>query len=182
MPRLIFRWGLVRHASLRAWLARRSGLPAPAIAAVVSVPAAQYYAHAIRADDAAVRPALAELPRSLDQADTRLAEGVLVTTPANAATLQVLSSVRALDAFADLHDHVASHPCAAAARELFPDYPSRCRVFCARTGLERWLQASRALLDRVDRRQSATVSSSRKSATSASQRSATNRTWSGWAL
>lgn len=47
VPRLIFRWGLVRHASLRAWLARRSGLPAPAIAAVVSVPAAQYYAHAI---------------------------------------------------------------------------------------------------------------------------------------
>ena len=123
VPRLIFRWGLVRHASLRAWLARQSGLPAPAIAAVVSVPAAQYYAHAIKADDAAVRRALAELPRSLDQADTLLEEGVLATTPANAATLQVLSSVRALDAFADLHDHVASHPCAAAARELFPDYP-----------------------------------------------------------
>ncbi len=123
VPRLIFRWGLVRHASLRAWLARQSGLPAPAIAAVVSVPAARYYAHAIKADDAAVRRALAELPRSLDQADTLLAEGVLATTPPNAATLQVLSSVRALDAFADLHDHVASHPCAAAARELFPDYP-----------------------------------------------------------
>ena len=46
-------------------------------------------------------------------------------TPAapDAATLQVLCSVRALDGFADLHDQVAAHPCAAPARELFPDYP-----------------------------------------------------------
>ena len=41
----------------------------------------------------------------------------------DAATLQVLCSVRALDGFADLHDQVAAHPCAAPARELFPDYP-----------------------------------------------------------
>jgi hypothetical protein len=30
---------------------------------------------------------------------------------------------RALDAFADLHERVAPHPCAAAARRLFPDFP-----------------------------------------------------------
>jgi glutathione S-transferase len=129
VPRLIFRWGLVRHAGLRTWLARQSGLPAPGIAAIMSLPAAQYYAHAIDADEAAVRRRLAELPGLLDHADALLAEGVLSTAPPNAATLQVLSSVRALDALADLHDHLSPHPCAAAARELFPDYPGSAPPF-----------------------------------------------------
>jgi glutathione S-transferase len=123
MPRRILRWGLVRHAGLRRWLAEQSGLPAPAIAAHASTPAARYYARAVGADEAAVRRALAELPRALDRADALLSDGVLAVEPPNAATLQVLCSVRALDAFADLHDHVASHPCAARARELFPGYP-----------------------------------------------------------
>jgi hypothetical protein len=59
----------------------------------------------------------------LDRVDALLADGVLATDEPNAATLQVLCSVRALDAFADLHDRVAAHPCAAAARRLFPAFP-----------------------------------------------------------
>src|SRR6478736_6591416 len=76
-----------------------------------------------RADEAAVRRLLAALPGILDRVDALLAEGVLATEPPGAAALQVLCSVRALDAFADLHDQVASHPCAAAARAIFPGYP-----------------------------------------------------------
>ena len=123
VPRIILRWGLVRHAELRRWLARQSGLPAPGVAAVLSAPAAWYYARAVDADEAAARRVLAELEPMLDRVDALLADGVLAIDEPNAATLQVLCSVRALDTFADLHDQVAAHPCAAAARRLFPAYP-----------------------------------------------------------
>ena len=51
-----------------------------------------------------------------------LAEGTLSVESPTAATFQVLCSVRSLGGFDDLRDHVARHPCAAAAEELFPDY------------------------------------------------------------
>jgi glutathione S-transferase len=123
VPRRILRWGLVRHRELRRWLAEESRMPAPAVAAVLSAPVARYYATLIDAGEAAVRRDLAELPRTLETVDALLADGVLVTEPANAAALQVLCSVRALDAFADLHDRVTPHPCAAAGRRLFLDFP-----------------------------------------------------------
>ena len=57
-----------------------------------------------------------------DEAE-RWGDGVLVTDPPNAAALQVLASVRALEALADLRGQVSAHASAAAARELFPEYP-----------------------------------------------------------
>jgi glutathione S-transferase len=123
VPRVILRWGLVRHAELRRWLAEESKVPAPGVAAHTSTPAAIYYARAVGADEAAVRRHLADLPLTLDRADALLADGVLETDPPNAAALQVLCSIRALDAFADLHDQVAARPSAAAARAIFPSYP-----------------------------------------------------------
>ena len=110
VPRIILRWGLVRHAGLRRWLAQNAGLPAPGLAALLSVPAAWYYARVVAADQD--RPSGGRSPGlgpMLDQADALLADGVLAPGEPNAATLQVLSSVRALDAFADLHDQVAAH-------------------------------------------------------------------------
>jgi len=71
-----------------------------------------------------VRRALEELPGMLDRVDALLADGVLVPVAPTAATLQVLCSVRALEGFADLRERVAPRACAAAARELFPDYPA----------------------------------------------------------
>ena len=124
VPRRILRWGLTRHASLRTWISRQSGVPAPAVAGALGVPAAWYYARAVGADETAVRRALDELPAVLDRVDGLLADGVLTPEAPTAATLQVLCSVRALDGFADLHEQVAAHPCAAAARRLFPDYPA----------------------------------------------------------
>jgi glutathione S-transferase len=124
VPRRIVRWGLTRDAGLRHWISEASGVPAPGLVGALGIPAAKYYARAVGADEAAVRRALDELPGMLARVDALLADGVLTPAAPDAATLQVLCSVRALDGFADLHDQVAAHPCAAPARELFPDYPS----------------------------------------------------------
>jgi glutathione S-transferase len=124
VPRRIVRWGLTRDAGLRRWISEASAVPAPGLVGALGIPAAKYYARAVGADEAAVRRALDELPGMLARVDALLADGVLTPAAPDAATLQVLCSVRALDGFADLHDQVAAHPCAAPARELFPDYPS----------------------------------------------------------
>jgi hypothetical protein len=121
LPRRIMRWGLVRNVGLRRWLGEHSDVPAPAVVARLSGPSARYYARLVGADEAAVRRDLAQLPESLERADALLADGTLTTDPPNAAALQILSTVRSLDAFADLHDTVSEHPSAAAAREVFPD-------------------------------------------------------------
>ena len=136
-PRRLFRWGLVRNLHLRRWLSAASGLPAPALAARLSGLNARYYARLAHADDAAVRRDLAGLGEVLDRADRLLADGVLGTDPPNAAGLQVLCSVRALDGFTDLHPLVSPHPCAAAAERLFSDYPGPVPAFLPRE----WLPA-----------------------------------------
>jgi glutathione S-transferase len=132
VPRRILRWGLVHDLTLRRWLAEQSRMPAPAVAARASGPVARYYAHAVGADEAEVRRALAELPRLLDHVDALLSDGVLAIDPPNAATLQVLSSVRSLAAFSDLRDEVARHPCAAVAQALFPAFSDPVPPFLAR--------------------------------------------------
>jgi glutathione S-transferase len=136
-PRRLFRWGLVRHLYLRRWLSAASGLPAPAVAARLSGLNARYYARLAHADDTAVRRDLSVLPQVLDRADRLLAEGVLQTDPPNAAGLQVLCSVRALDSFTDLHPVVSQRPSAAAAERLFSDYPGPIPAFLPRD----WLPA-----------------------------------------
>jgi glutathione S-transferase len=123
VPRRLLRWGLTRDAHLRRWISEESGVPAPAVAGALGLPAAWYYARAVGAGEAAVSSALEQLPASLDRVDALLAEGVLDPAAPDAATLQVLCCVRALAGFADLRDQVTSHACAAPARELFPDYP-----------------------------------------------------------
>ncbi len=119
VPRRIIRWGIVHDMGLRRWLAEQSKLPAPAFAARISGPAARYYAHVAGADEAAVRRDLAALPALLDRADALLADGTLDARQPNAATLQVLASVRSLDGFTDLADEVHDRACAAAARDVF---------------------------------------------------------------
>jgi len=123
VPRRILRWGLTRHATLRRWISEEAGVPWPGVVGGLGAPAAWYYARAVRADEAAVRSALAALPRMLDRVDALLDDGVLTPAAPDAATLQVLCSVRALDGFVDLREQVAAHACAAPARQLFTDYP-----------------------------------------------------------
>jgi glutathione S-transferase len=122
VPRRIIRWGIVNDMDLRRWLAEQSKLPAPGVAARTSGPAARYYAHVAGADEAAVRRDLAALPGLLDHADALLADGTLDVERPNAATLQILASVRSLDGFTDLASEVHGRTSAAAARELFPAF------------------------------------------------------------
>lgn len=139
-PRLILRWGLIRDNDLRRWLAEQSGMPMPDVAARTSVPVARYYARVIGADEGAARQALRALPEMLDRADALLADGTLATSPPNAATLQILASVRALDEFSDLQPHTAGRPATLAAHELFPDYPGPVPPFIPAA----WLNAPAA--------------------------------------
>jgi glutathione S-transferase len=134
-PRRLFRWGLVHNVELRRWLSAASGIPAPALAARLSGLNARYYARLAHADEAAVRRDLAALPQALDRADELLAQGVLTVDPPNAAALQVLCTVAALEGFSDLHDQVAAHPVAAPARRLFPDYPGPIPSFLPQSWL-----------------------------------------------
>jgi glutathione S-transferase len=129
VARRIGRYGAVLSHEVRVWGARGGGMPAPELLARTSGPLVRYYARAQELDgrrggtEAAVRADLTELPALLDRADALIADGTLALDPPNAATLQVLSSVRLLDSLADLHPIIGDRPCAEAAAELFPDYP-----------------------------------------------------------
>jgi glutathione S-transferase len=130
VPRRLFRFAAAHNPGLRRGVARATGMPAAGLVAALIKPAVAYYARTIEADgrratEAGVRADLAALPAMLDRVDRLLAEETLTLDPPNAATAQILATVRLLDAFEDLHDHVAAHACAAPARKLFADYPAR---------------------------------------------------------
>lgn len=139
VPRRIGRFGTARSRELRRWGAERQSLPAPGLIALLTGPVARAYTRSIeldgrRADEATVRSDLAALPALLDHVDGLLADGTLATDPANAAAVQVLSSVRLLAAFEDFRDRL-DRPCFAAARELFPRYPGPIPPFLPRQWL-----------------------------------------------
>ena len=128
VPRRIARYGAGREAAVRRWAAAGRKLPAGDLLAQVSAPAVRHYGRTVeldgrRADEAGIRADLAALPQLLGDVDALLADGTIATDPANAATLQIMSSVVLLDAITDLHEFVNGFSCAAIARELFPDYP-----------------------------------------------------------
>lgn len=56
--------------------------------------------------------------------DGLIADGVIGASEPSAADFQILASVGVLRAFADLERELRSRPCEAAARELYPDWPS----------------------------------------------------------
>jgi glutathione S-transferase len=125
VPRRIFRWALARDPGLRAWLARQDGaLPAPALAARVTGPVSRYYAWAVRATDAQVRRDIAHLPSMLDRVDELVAERLITTGKPNAATFQIMCTVRSLLGFSDFEEQVGARSFAPLARRLFPEYPT----------------------------------------------------------
>jgi glutathione S-transferase len=128
VPRRLARYGAARSLEVREWAARDQGLPAAGLIARISGPVVGYYARTRELDgrtgnDADVRTDLKMLPGLLTRVDELLAEGTLTPAAPNAATVQILSTVRLLDLLADLHPLVAQHPCAGPAADLFPDYP-----------------------------------------------------------
>lgn len=134
IPRRLFRFGVAKVPELRRWAARSQGLPAPGLVAAAMQPAVAYYARTVEADgrratEAGVRADLSALPAMLDRADALVADGTMTLDPPNAATLQVLVTVRLLDAFEDLRQLVRAHACAEPARKLYPDYPAELPSF-----------------------------------------------------
>lgn len=140
VPRRLARFGAAHDLNLRRWAAKSQSLPLAEVLARVSVPMVRYYGRASeldgrRADEAGVRADLAALPALLDHADSLLAEGTLATDPPNAASLQILSSIRVLAEFADLRDHLDGRPSTAAAHFVFPSYPGSIPSFLPREWL-----------------------------------------------
>jgi glutathione S-transferase len=134
VPRRVFRFAVANVPEIRRWAVRSQGLPAPSVVAAAMQPGIAYYARTVEADgrratEAGVRADLAALPAMFDRVDRLLADDALTVDPPNAATLQILSTVRALSAFGDLHEFVESHPCAEAADELFASYPAEVPAF-----------------------------------------------------
>jgi glutathione S-transferase len=125
VPRRILRWGLMKDAGLRTWLAEVDGaMPMPKVAGRVGGPISIYYARVVGADADQVRKDIAQVPSLLDRVDELFAEKVLTRDRPSAATLQVMSSVRALLGFSDFEEQVGARSFAALARELFPHFPA----------------------------------------------------------
>jgi glutathione S-transferase len=137
IPRRLFRYGVAHNPKLRQGLARAQRLPLPGLAAQAIRPAVRWYARTVEADgrratEAGVRADLAALPDLLGHVDQLLEDGTLTLDPPNAATLQIMASVNLMGRFADLAALVASHACAAPARELFPHYRAELPPFLDR--------------------------------------------------
>jgi glutathione S-transferase len=124
VPRRILRWGMMKDPDLRRWFAEVDGaMPAPGLASKVTGPIAIYYARAVHADRDHARDAIAQLPSSLDRVDSLFEQKVLTRERPNAATLQIMSTIRALLGFSDFAEQVGARSFAPLARELFPHYP-----------------------------------------------------------
>jgi glutathione S-transferase len=124
VPRRILRWGMTKDAGLRRWMAETDGnLPLPALAGRATGPVSRYYARVVSADEERVRRDIAELPRLLDHIDELMGEGVIGGDPPNAATLQIMCTVRSLLGFSDFEEQVGARSFAPLARELFPHFP-----------------------------------------------------------
>jgi len=125
MARRIFRWAGERDNAVRAWMAREVvGMPAPTLAGYAFKPVMILFGRVIaKADDDQVRRDLADLPAALDRVDGLLQDGTIGGERANAADLQIFTSVRLLMAHVDLRPIIEPHACGQAALRLIPDYP-----------------------------------------------------------
>jgi glutathione S-transferase len=124
VPRRIIRWIATRNQSMRAAMARDVGMPAPALAAAVNLPAARYLARKAGASDERVRRDLAGLPGLLDEVDRLIADGVIGAEPPNAADYQIATTVRALISCEDVAPAIRGRPAEELAMRIVPDWPT----------------------------------------------------------
>lgn len=125
VPRRLFRHLLLTNGPARVWMGTEvMRLPAARLLTVPFMPVIRQMARKSRADVAHVRDDIARLPGLLDHVDGLIADGTIGAAEPNAADFQILASVSVLRAFADLGRQVQGRPCEAAARRLYPDWPS----------------------------------------------------------
>lgn len=123
IPRRIFRYAVANDPEFRRRVLEMQSVPAVGLMSRVTAPVVRYYAKAPEldgrgGDEDGVRDSLAALPALLDRVDELLADGTLTTDPPNAATLQILSTVRTLGAFTDLRGLLEGRPCLSASRSI----------------------------------------------------------------
>ena len=124
LPRRMFRHLLLTSDSARQWMGTEvMHVPVPRVSALLFMPVIRRLAQNSHADAARVRRNIAELPELLDHVDGLIAAGTIGRAEPNAADFQILASVGALRAFADLEQLVRGRPCEGAARRLYPDWP-----------------------------------------------------------
>jgi glutathione S-transferase len=118
----IFHWALADDRGLREWLARSSGVPAPAARALgrAGGPVARLFAR--DAPAATVRADLAALPGMLDHVDGLIAAGTIGAEQPTAADFQIATTVREVMSFACLAPLVAGRPAERLALDVLPDW------------------------------------------------------------
>jgi hypothetical protein len=125
VPRRLFRYLLLTDQPARIWMGTEvMHLPAARLLTGPFMPVIRRLAQKSRADEEHVREAIARLPELLDHVDGLIADGTIDAAEPNAADFQILASVAVLRAFADLGQQVRGRTCEAAARRLYPDWPS----------------------------------------------------------
>jgi glutathione S-transferase len=134
LPRRIARFGAASNLELRRWALAEQKVPGAELIARASGPLIHYYGRTVEADgrranETGIKMDLAMLPKLLDHADALLADGTLSLDPPNAATLQILATVRVLLALEDLCDFVSEYRCAEPALRLFDRYPGKLPPF-----------------------------------------------------
>lgn len=103
---------------------RNPSLPAPVIGALAPV-ITRLERRLNHATDEATRADLQALPGHLDRIDAWIDEGVLGGEAANAADLQIATTLRVMLTLEDIQPLIEGRPAAALARRLFPDHPGR---------------------------------------------------------
>ena len=139
VPRRMFRWGASRRQSLRVWMARDMGMPAPNVLARAQKPLAHAFARMAEVSDERVRADVAGLPEQLDHVDRLIADGVIGGKQPNAADFQIATTVRVFLAYEDLRALVQPRPAGELAMRLLPRYPGPLPPFLP----PEWLAAVR---------------------------------------
>jgi glutathione S-transferase len=123
VPRNLFRWCLARDGSARRALGELTGMPAPAVGAVVMQPVAWYFARIVSgATDEVVKAELAALPEHLDHVDGLIAAGVIGGEEPNAADFQIATSVRVLLNYPQLRPLIEPRPAGDLAVRILPRF------------------------------------------------------------
>lgn len=123
IPRRIFRHAVASDPEFRRGVLEMQSMPAPGLLSRATAPIVRYYSRAPELDGRSgdaegVRDSLAALPALLDHADSLLADGTLTTDPPNAASLQILATIRTLGVFSDLHALLDGRPSLSASRSI----------------------------------------------------------------
>jgi glutathione S-transferase len=121
-------WGALRRAphAMRSYL-EGAKLPLPADLAILGAPVVSRVA--VRrngASDDNVRADLTHLDSHLQRIDGWIADGALGGEQANAADLQIGSSIRLLQTLGDLRPRLDARPAGELALRWFPEYPGFC--------------------------------------------------------